>query len=151
MYRKYPILVVEDSDEDFYTTARVLQKIGSFPVRRCANGSDVLLQLYQPTQTEQTGRVSPPSLILLDLNLPGKRDGRDVLVDLKSDNRFSHIPVVILTTSENPKDVRQCFENGAAGYMVKPVDLTKFIESMESMVKYWFEAVTLPSEQGEAL
>lgn len=143
MYRKFPILVVEDSDEDFYTTARVLRKFVASPVERCSAGTDVLPHLAR--KAAEATRVTPdPCLILLDLNMPGKRDGRSVLVDLKNDKRYRRIPVVIMTTSSHPSDVHHCFDHGAAGYIVKPVNLDKFVESIECLVNYWFKTVRLP-------
>jgi CheY-like chemotaxis protein len=138
MNQNEPILIVEDSDEDFYATARVLGRFGSFPLQRCTQGTEVRPHL------EKNSSTSAPRLILLDLNLPGKRDGRAVLADLKSDIHYRHIPVVIMTTSSNPRDVRECFDHGAAGYMVKPVNLDRFVESIEALVKYWFDVMTLP-------
>jgi CheY-like chemotaxis protein len=139
MSRNDAILIVEDSDDDYYATARILGKCGRFSLKRCSQGTEVLEHLSQDSSNR-------PSLILLDLNLPGKRDGRSVLTELKADARFRRIPVVIMTTSANPTDVRHCFDHGAAGYMVKPVNLDKFVESIEGMVKYWFEIMTLPAK-----
>lgn len=142
MHHKYPILVVEDSDEDFYATTRVLRKFVAAPVERCSTGTEVIPRLKR--DGKRPDHLSDPSLILLDLNLPGKCDGRSVLVELKSDPRCRRIPVVIMTTSSNPSDLQHCFEYGAAGYIVKPVNLDKFVESIECLVKYWFQTVTLP-------
>jgi len=134
------LLIVEDNDEDYYTVARVLGKFGSFPLRRCSKGTEVMERLTDKETAIQ------PSLIFLDLDLPGKKDGRSVLAQLKADARFRRIPVVIITTSASPSDVRNCFDHGAAGYMVKPVNLDKFVESIEGVVKYWFEIMTLPAK-----
>jgi CheY-like chemotaxis protein len=149
VYRRCPILIVEDSDEDFYATARVLGKFVASPVERCSTGTDVLPHLARKTAQKATKVTPDPCLILLDLNLPGKRDGRSVLVDLKSDKRYRRIPVVIMTTSSNPTDVHQCFDRGAAGYIVKPVNLDKFVDSIECMVNYWFKTVKLPVQLEE--
>jgi CheY-like chemotaxis protein len=81
MYRNSPILIVEDSDDDYYTAARVIGKFGAFPLRRCSRGNEVLEQLAEKDSTHK------PMLIFLDLNLPGTRDGRTVLIDLKADAR----------------------------------------------------------------
>jgi CheY-like chemotaxis protein len=144
MYRKYPILVVEDSDEDFYAASRILKKFVASPVQRCSSGADVVPHLARKTEIAGENFVPPPCLILLDLNLPGTRDGRSVLTDLKKDHRYRRIPVVIMTTSSSSTDVNHCFDHGAAGYIVKPVNLDKFTESIECMVNYWFKAVKLP-------
>lgn len=142
MYRNDPILIIEDNDEDYYAAKRVLAKFGDFPIRRCCGGAEVIGAL------DEESSQRPPSLIFLDLNLRGKRDGRSVLTDLKADTRFRRIPVVIMTTSSNPSDVRHCFDYGAAGYLVKPVNLDKFVESIQCVLKYWFEIMTLPAKAG---
>lgn len=144
MYRRFPILVVEDSDEDFYTASRILRKFVASPVHRCSAGAEVVPHLARNTDSNAGNFVPPPCLILLDLNLPGKSDGRSVLMELKKDHRYRRIPVVIMTTSASPSDVNHCFDHGAAGYIVKPVNLDKFIESIECMVDYWFKTVKLP-------
>ena len=141
MKAKHSILVVEDSDEDFYTTKRVLAKFGTFPLGRCSQGFEVVEYLHQQALRNEEERTD---LILLDLNLRGKKDGRDVLVDLKKDRELRKIPVVVLTTSSSPADIDHCYQHGASGYLVKPVDLDAFVQSIECMVKYWFETVILP-------
>jgi CheY-like chemotaxis protein len=144
MFRKHPILVIEDSDEDFYATARILRKFVVARVERCSSGSQVLPHLAGKANLPGEEPPPAPCLILLDLNLCGRRDGRSVLRDLKSDRRYRQIPVVVMTTSSNPADVSHCYSLGAAGYIVKPVDLDKFTDSIESMVRYWLQTVTLP-------
>ncbi len=84
-----------------------------------------------------------PDLILLDLNLP-KIDGREVLAHLKVSDRLSRIPVIVLTSSELDKDVLSCYDNGANSYIVKPMDLDKFIKIVESIAAYWFSMSVLP-------
>jgi len=145
MPHNHPILIVEDSDEDYYATERTLRKYVAFPLDRCSKGSDVME--YMTREAMQHG-AKPPSLILLDLNLPGKRDGRYVLAELKRDPRYRGIPVIVMTTSSNPDDVRKCFDLGAAGYIVKPVNLDRFVETIECLVQYWYETITLPMKAG---
>ena len=143
MQDKFSILMVEDSDEDFYATTRTLARFRDFDVNRCTKGTEVLphlLQLNAPSNL--------PHLILLDLNLPGALNGKAILAELKSHDRLRRIPVVISTTSENPKDIQHCYHHGAGGYMVKPVDLDRFSDSIHAMVSYWFESVTLPAVTG---
>jgi len=146
---KHTILIVEDSDEDFYATERILKKFTVGLVERCSNATEVMPRLEERNTIGAGVTSAEPSLILLDLNLPGKRDGRSILTDLKNDNRYRCIPVVIMTTSSNPSDVHHCFNHGAAGYIVKPVNFDKFVQSVECLVRYWFETVTLPSKVEE--
>lgn len=84
-----------------------------------------------------------PDLILLDLNLP-KKDGREVLDEIKSDPILKTIPVVILTTSKAEEDIIRTYNNHANAYITKPVDLTKFFEVIRSIQHFWFQIVKLP-------
>jgi CheY-like chemotaxis protein len=85
-----------------------------------------------------------PDIILLDLNLP-KKDGRQVLHEIKADDRLKHIPVVVLTTSKAEEDVLRSYELHANCYVAKPVDLEKFIMVVQSIDHFWLAVVTLPT------
>lgn len=85
-----------------------------------------------------------PDLILLDLNLP-RKDGREVLAELKGDPALRRIPVVILTTSRSQADVLSTYDLHANCYITKPVDLDRFLEIVRSVENFWVTAVTLPS------
>ena len=87
-----------------------------------------------------------PDIILLDLNLP-KKDGREVLQDIKSDETLKRIPVVVLTTSKAEEDVLKSYNLHANCYVTKPVDLDKFIHVVKSIDAFWLSVVTLPSGQ----
>ena len=137
------ILLVEDSEEDFQTVSRLLGKIAPQNVERCPDAPAAIDYLDEVAKNGPGSARRWPSVILLDLNLPGE-DGRSLLVRLKRDERFRRIPVVILTTSGNPRDLEYCYSNGAAGYITKPVDLANFRSSLEHMTNYWLRAVTLP-------
>ena len=84
-----------------------------------------------------------PDLILLDLNLP-KKDGREVLKELKTDGNLKRIPVVVLTTSKAPEDVLQAYGLNANCYIAKPIDLEQFIEVVRSIEHFWLSVATLP-------
>ncbi|MGH2574853.1 MAG: response regulator [Ignavibacteria bacterium] len=84
-----------------------------------------------------------PDIILLDLNLP-RKDGREVLIELKSNENLRNIPVVILSTSKNEEDILKSYELKANCYITKPVELNKFIEIVKSIEKFWFSTVKLP-------
>lgn len=87
-----------------------------------------------------------PDLILLDLNLP-RKDGREVLAEIKSDDRLKSIPVVILTTSEADEDIVRSYSLHANCYIKKPVDLAQFISIVKSIDDFWFSIVKLPSNR----
>ncbi|MEH2245994.1 response regulator [Nostoc sp.] len=147
-----PLLVVEDSNEDFRILQRLMRRMSvQNPIHRCTNGDEVLEFLYQ--QGSDAGAKGEalcnskvalrPSVILLDLNLPGI-DGRDILDRLKQDKSFNRIPIVVFTTSSNPKDIELCYQKGANGYLVKPMDAEELKKTIQAFVDYWLEANTPP-------
>ncbi|MEH2071515.1 MAG: response regulator [Nostoc sp.] len=146
-----PLLVVEDSNEDYRMLQRLMRRMSvQNPIHRCTNGDEVLDFLHQQTSDYAQGEdllnskvVPRPSVILLDLNLPGI-DGRDILDRLKQDKSFKQIPVVVFTTSSNPKDIELCYQKGANGYLVKPMDAQELKKTMQAFVDYWLEANTSP-------
>jgi CheY-like chemotaxis protein len=138
------ILVVEDSPEDFEATTRVLRKSGlANPIYRCNDGDEALDYLFQRGQFGKSGLAPRPSVILLDLNLPGT-DGRDVLVEIKAHDLLKLIPVIVLTTSSDERDIEKCYQAGANSYVKKPVDLSGFVSAIQRLKDYWFEIVILP-------
>ena len=83
-----------------------------------------------------------PSLILLDINMP-RKDGTQVLAELKANPRWRHIPVVMFTTSKSPEDVRKCYDLGANSFIVKPSSFQDLLNVTDVIVKYWLETVAL--------
>ncbi|WP_392533200.1 response regulator [Nostoc sp. C117] len=143
-----PLLVVEDSNEDFRMLQRLMRRMCvQNPIHRCTNGDEVLEFLYQQRSDAYSKgedlRNFPvalrPSVILLDLNLPGI-DGRDILDRLKQDKSLKEIPIVVFTTSSNPKDIELCYQKGANGYLVKPMDAQELKKTIQAFVDYWLEA-----------
>ncbi|BAY30812.1 response regulator receiver protein [Nostoc carneum NIES-2107] len=140
-----PLLVVEDSNEDFRMLQRLMRRMAvQNPIYRCTNGDEVLDLLYQEGNNEKSSVGIKPSVILLDLNLPGI-DGRDILERLKQDTCFKEIPIVVFTTSSNPKDIELCYQKGANGYLVKPMDAQELQKTIQAFVAYWLEANTPPA------
>lgn len=133
------ILIAEDNEEDFETIRRIFSRTIDVPLIRCRDGEDVLNYLTKPPN----GSAGRPSLILLDLNMPGI-DGREALMRLKSDPELRSIPTVILSTSTSPKDVGYCYDQGANGYMSKPVDYKDLEHSLRALVEYWDNIMVLP-------
>ncbi|MBD2725977.1 response regulator [Nostoc sp. FACHB-892] len=137
-----PLLVVEDSNEDFRMLQRLMRRMSvQNPIHRCTNGDEVLEFLHQQgSEALRNSKVAlRPSVILLDLNLPGI-DGRDILDRLKQDKSFKEIPIVVFTTSSNPKDIELCYQKGANGYLVKPMDAQELKKTIQAFVDYWLEA-----------
>jgi CheY-like chemotaxis protein len=143
---KNPILLVEDSPEDAEATLRSFKKSGvANPIYHCSDGDDALDYLHQRGRYAEIGSAPRPSVILLDLNMPGT-DGREVLADIKQDEHLQKIPVVVLTTSSDERDIEKCYQIGANSYIRKPVDLEGFMRAIQLLKHYWFEIVVLPKE-----
>jgi CheY-like chemotaxis protein len=139
-----PILLVEDSPEDFETTERAFRRSGlKNPIFRCADGDEALDFLHRRGRYSEPEKAPRPGVILLDLNLPGT-DGREVLAEIKNDPHLKQIPVIVLTTSNDERDVEVCYRCGANSYIQKPVDLDGFMKAIERLNDYWFEVVILP-------
>ena len=138
------ILIVEDSDDDYMATVRAFKKANLVnPVRRCTNGDQALDYLLQRGEFSGPDKAPRPSIIMLDLNLPGT-DGKEVLRIIKAEPKLQKIPVVVLTTSNAEQDIEQCYAAGANSYVQKPVDLVGFIQSIARLTDYWFNVSILP-------
>jgi CheY-like chemotaxis protein len=147
---RQPILLVEDSPEDVETTRRAFRRSGlRNPIYHCATGDEALDYLHRRGAYADPASSPCPGIILLDLNLPGT-DGREVLEDIKSDAELKQIPVVVLTTSSDDRDVSACYRAGANSYIQKPVDIDGFMRAIERLNGYWLEVVILPKEIGSA-
>ena len=138
------LLVIEDSDEDFEAFGRMIRKSCiANPIYRCIDGDDALDFLYHSGEYIDYAKAPRPAIILLDLNLPGT-DGREVLKQIKQDDNLKTIPVVVFTTSSNPRDIEVCYRHGVNGYILKPIDINKLRRTLQVFIDYWFEAIILP-------
>ena len=135
------ILLVEDSPADVRLTQEALKegKIHN-NLNVVGDGEEAMDYLYRRGEYSDSVR---PDLILLDLNLP-RKDGREVLAELKSDEDLKRIPVVILTTSSAEEDVLRTYNLHANCYITKPVDLEQFIRVVRTIEDFWLTVVKLP-------
>ena len=140
--RPIEILLVEDNPGDVRLTQEVLKegKVHN-KLSIVENGVEALSFLRKEANYENS---PTPDLILLDLNLP-KKDGREVLVDIKNDEELKRIPVVVLTTSQAEEDVLKVYDLNANCYVSKPVDLGQFIDVVKSIEDFWLSIVKLPT------
>lgn len=139
--RPIEILLVEDNPGDVRLTQEVLSEsrvLNNLVVAR--DGVEALAMLRREGAYAQQ---PSPDLILLDLNLP-RKDGRELLVDIKDDPALRRIPVVVLTTSQAESDVLRAYDLHANAYIVKPVDLDQFIQVIRSIEDFWLSIVKLP-------
>jgi len=134
------ILLVEDNPPDVRLTVEALKdaKVRN-NLHVAADGVEAMAFLRRQGKHVHAPH---PDLILLDLNLP-KKDGREVLEEIKSDDALKHIPVVILTTSQAEQDVLRTYQLSANAYVTKPVDLERFLQVVRSIEEFWLEIVKL--------
>lgn len=135
------VLLVEDNPGDVRLIQEVFKETKIKNVLHVARDGEEAMQMLK--QESENTMLTPPDLILLDLNLP-KKDGRDVLKEIKSDNRFKCIPVVILTSSTREEDLIDTYKNNANCYISKPVELDSLIRVIQNIGNFWLEIVKLP-------
>jgi chemotaxis family two-component system response regulator Rcp1 len=137
----FEILLVEDNPGDARLAQEALKE-GRMTSRLKVVVDGVEAMSFLRREGHYAG--SPrPNLILLDLNLP-RKDGRQVLAELKADEDLRRIPVVVLTTSQAEQDILRSYDLHANCYITKPVDLDRFISVVRSIEEYWCSVVTLP-------
>jgi two-component system response regulator len=131
------ILLIEDNPRDAELTMRALRKNSlADNVLIAEDGAEALDFFFCRGKFEKRSFSNPPKVVLMDLNLP-KVSGLEVLKTVKSDNRTSHIPIVIITSSCQEPDMMEAYNMGANSYVVKPVGFEQFINAMSSLGLYW--------------
>ena len=141
---QHSILIVEDNDYEFRQAQRAFQqsRLGN-PIYRCVDGDDALDFLHQRGEYADPAKAPRPGIILLDLGLP-RTNGREVLLEVKSHPDLKTIPVIVLTKSDDERDIRSCYEAGANSYIRKPVTFDGYLEAIRRLEQYWFHIVILP-------
>ncbi|HEY4786562.1 MAG TPA: response regulator [Bacteroidales bacterium] len=138
------ILIVEDNQGD----ARLIKEVLNDNKIYCRlhlvkDGVEAMNFLYRKNGYSESPR---PDLIFLDLNLP-KKDGREVLAEIKSDDNLKQIPVVVMTTSQAEEDIFKSYSLHANCYVTKPLDLDQFVKVVKSIEEFWFSLVKLPGKE----
>jgi CheY-like chemotaxis protein len=142
--RPVDILLVEDNPGDVRLTKEALKDAKVLNEIYVARDG---VEAMQFVHREGSFANAPmPDLILLDLNLP-RKDGREVLAEIKKDPKLQHIPVVVLTTSKADEDIIKTYNLHANAYITKPVDLNRFVEIMHALEQFWFTIVKLPPKE----
>ncbi|MDX1635165.1 MAG: response regulator [Marinobacter sp.] len=141
-----PILLAEDDEDDQAIVQRAFQKARfRSPVQIVENGDQLMRYLRHEEPFEDRERYPKPGLILLDLNMP-VMGGEEALAKIKADPALRHIPVVVLTTSDDQTGVNRCFELGASTFITKPVTFNGFMHVVSELQLYWFSLVELPDD-----
>lgn len=137
----FDILVVEDNPGDARLTREVLSDSG---VQSCLYVVNDGVEAMEFLRHKGKFRDVPmPDLIIMDLNLP-RKDGREVLAEIKSDDYLQHIPIVIMTISQAEEDILKSYKLHANCFITKPIDLNQFIKVIKSIEEFWFSIVKLP-------
>jgi len=142
MGRPIEILLVEDNPADVRMTVEILKETKVRNTVTVAGDGNVAMDLLR--RVGKYSQAVQPDLILLDLNLP-KKDGKQVLAEIKADPILRRIPVVILTSSNAEEDIVKSYSLYANCYVTKPVDLEQFVKVVKSIEDFWLTIVKLPS------
>ena len=139
--KKLYILIAEDDPDDRFLLKSAFDESG-YPdvVRFVENGVELIQHLKETS--EQKPRNESPAFILLDLNMP-KKDGREVLKEIKENKSFKKIPVIVFTTTKNEIEINMCYELGANSYVVKPLVFDELVKIIQGLHSYWFNIATL--------
>ncbi|WP_375510239.1 response regulator [uncultured Nostoc sp.] len=137
------VLLVEDNPGDAQLTRIALEdsKI-SIHLNVVEDGVEAMAFLRKQ---EKYVKAAHPDIVLLDFNLP-RKDGREVLAEMKGDENLKRIPVVVLTTSQTQEDILKAYNLSANCYITKPVDFDQFVKIVQSIENFWFAIVKLPPE-----
>lgn len=141
---KQPILIAEDDADDRYLIQTAFSEVGyPEPIDFVENGIEVFSYLENICASNNDVEKALPGFILLDLNMP-KKDGREVLKELKQHPVFKKIPVIVFTTTKNEIEIRRCYELGANSYVVKPISFDALLKVVENIRSFWFQTASIP-------
>jgi CheY-like chemotaxis protein len=140
LFKSVEVLLVEDNPGDVRLIQEVFKEAKIKNVLHVARDGEEAMKMLH-LEGENPSRL--PDLILLDLNLP-KKDGRDVLKEIKKDDKLKCIPVVVLTSSIRDEDLIETYKNNANCYIAKPVDLDQLIKVVQNIGEFWLDIVKLP-------
>ena len=140
----HPILIAEDDEDDYLLTIEALKEAGVDSQIKWVKDGEELMDYLEPIGAKIRKTDSEfPSLILLDLNMP-RKNGREVLEEIKKNESLRKIPVIVLTTSKAETDINHAYDLGVNSYIQKPVRFSEFVEVIKVVSHYWFHIVKLP-------
>ena len=140
------ILIADDDEDDLLMTQEALEEARlTNDIRFVRDGEELLDYLKRRGRYSDPASSPRPGLILLDLNMP-RKDGRQALQEIKSDEELRRIPVVVLTTSKAEEDILRSYDSGVNSFITKPVSFVGLVEVMKMLSRYWLQIVALPGE-----
>ena len=135
------VLMADDDEDETFIVQRAFAETGiPLELRFVPNGEDLLDYLFRRGKYKNPSLFPDPSLVLLDLNMPGK-GGYEALAEIKANPAAGNIPIVVYTTSSNEMDIRRCYELGANSFVVKPDSFHALVDVLNTTAKYWLENV----------
>lgn len=140
------ILVADDDEDDRLLIADAIEESRlTNPVDFVEDGVDLMEYLKREGKHADKADLPLPGIILLDLNMP-RKDGRTALGEIRQDPQLKKIPIVVLTTSKSEEDVLKTYNLGVNSFITKPVTFERLVEVTQTLNKYWFEIVVMPSD-----
>ncbi len=138
---KRPVIIIaeDDPDDQFMIREAIADIQIKNPIRFVSNG----MELMDFLKGNLDDKCEKPGLILLDLNMPYK-NGKEALKEIKADERYDLIPVVVLTTANSQDEIQFCYKHGADGYITKPSGYHELVNRLQATSKYWLETVEQP-------
>lgn len=137
MFSKNFILIADDDEDDILLVKSALEDCGYNGRVDFVENGIVLLDFL----TKNADNL--PDLVLLDLNMP-KKDGREVLIEVRANEALRSLPMIVFTTSKSPEDIKTCYANGANCYLSKPSSFDDLVTTMEKITQFWLKTVLLP-------
>lgn len=139
------ILLIEDSPSDVFITKEAIKLTNGHNLHVAHDGVEAMEFLRQEGKFKTAPR---PDIVLLDLNMP-RKDGREVLMEVKNDDRLKCIPIIVLTSSGVQRDIWEAYKLHANCYIIKPADFNQFKEVIQAIDRFWLRKVTLPMPEKE--
>ena len=137
--KRINVLLIEDNEGDILLTKEAFEESGAGICIISVRDGEKAIDFFETLRNDE----DVPHLVLLDINIP-KISGHGVLVYIKNSERFKNIPVIILTTSSSQNDILQCYNNHANCYIIKPIDLADFINTINKIGDFWTNVATIP-------
>ena len=141
------ILMADDDDDDFMLTKKALEESKVLNTLVHVTDGEELIDYLKHRGKYEKSKPAHPGVILLDLNMP-RKDGREALKEIKSDDNLKNIPIVVFTTSKAEEDIYKTYQLGVNSFITKPVTFENLSYVMRTLGRYWFEIVELPTNNG---
>lgn len=142
--QKLFILIAEDDADDRFLLQTAFDENGFTDSLQFVENGIELIEYLSDIMNEKSLDMNYPGFILLDLNMP-KKDGREVLKEIKQHPELKKIPIVVFTTTKNEHEIKRCYELGANTYVVKPVSFDSLVKVIHEIRTYWFQTAAIPS------